>query len=202
MQAFPLPRAHSARERCQTAHFVCLPPLAMTGSASAPIQSGPLRAVAEQLFAARLRQIKGSGTPANAGLTTRTKRVRGAPRKERLAPRLPLSGALACRRSTSALPRGVWSLGAIRARFRGTTVQGAGVTPPTAYPTSSDAPRMPVVMPADMMPGPPGSQADEASTRGHRPRPCRPASPGRRPLGRDDLRYVTEQETNVKGRSQ
>ncbi len=30
----------------------------------------------------------------------------------------------------------------------------------------SDAPRMPVVMPADMMPGPPGSQADEAKPAG------------------------------------
>jgi hypothetical protein len=63
-------------------------------------------------------------------------------------------------------PRGVWSLGATRARFRGQTVQGAGVTPPTDLPTSSDAPRMPVVMPADMMPGPPGSEADEASPAG------------------------------------
>src|SRR5580698_10021420 len=54
-------------------------------------------------------------------------------------------------------PRGVWSLGAIRARFRGQTVESGGGHSADGRPTSSDAPRMPVVMPADMMPGPPGS---------------------------------------------
>ena len=83
-------------------------------------------------------------------------------------------------------PRGVWSLGAIRARFRGQTVQGAGVTPPTARPTSSDAPRMPVVMPADMMPGPPGSKADEASPAGTALAPAARHHPDGVPLGRDD----------------
>ncbi|HLX12264.1 MAG TPA: hypothetical protein VKS81_05575, partial [Bacteroidota bacterium] len=54
------------------------------------------------------------------------------------------------------------------------------VTAP-AYPSSSDAPRTPVVMPAGMMPGPPGSKADEALPAGTALAPCRPASPGRRP---------------------
>ena len=60
-------------------------------SASLPIQSRPLRAVAEQLFAARFRQERREAErrqtravpPAPYG-------VRGAPQKGRLAPRLPL----------------------------------------------------------------------------------------------------------------
>ena len=36
----------------------------------------------------------------------------------------------------------------------------------SALPTSSDAPRAPVVVPAGMMPGPPGSKADEAPPAG------------------------------------
>jgi hypothetical protein len=115
--------------------------------------------------------------------------ARVAPRKERLAPPFPLSGALACQRSTTALPRGgVLSLGAIRARLRGPTVQGAGVTPPTAKPTSSDAPRTPVLVPAGMMPGPPGSQADEASPAGTALAPAARHHPDGVPSGRDDSR--------------
>ena len=94
---------------------------------------------------------------------------------------LPLSGALACRRSTTALAKGCvvpwcdpgqasWT---VRPRGGGHSADG--------QPTSSDAPRTPVVMPAGMMPGPPGSQADEASPAGTAPAPLRPASPGRRP---------------------
>ena len=69
-----------------------------------------------------------------------------------------------------------------RARLRSTTALAKGCVVPWCGPgqvswanrpsggghsadgltTSSDAPRTPVVMPADMMPGPPGSRADEA----------------------------------------
>ena len=59
--------------------------------------------------------------------------------------------------------------------------RGGGHSADTA-PTSSDAPRTPVVMPAGMMPEPPGSAADEATPAGTALAPLRPASPGRRPF--------------------
>jgi hypothetical protein len=155
----------------------------MTGWASEPIQSGPPRAVAEQLFAARFRQIKkGSGTPADAGGTTRTHTACGARHG-----RSGLRRAFRYRARSPAgvpprlFPRGVWSLGATRARFRGQV----------ALPTSSDAPRMPVVMPADMMPEPPGSEADEASPAGTALAPAARHHPDGVPTGRDDSLHVT-----------
>jgi hypothetical protein len=123
--------------------------------------------------------------------------VRGAPRKERLAPPFPLSGALACRRSTSALPKGCVVPWCDPGQASSADRPGGGGHSADGVPTSSDAPRTPVVMPAGMMPGPPGSRADEAKARGHRTRPCRPASPGRRPLGRDDSLHVTHSVTIV-----
>ena len=126
--------------------------------------------------------------------------VRGAPRKERLAPRLPLSGALACRRSTSALPKGCvvpWcDPGQVswedRPRGGGHSADGR--------PTSSDAPRMPVVMPADMMPGPPGSKADEASPAGTALAPTARHHPDGVPLGRDDSLVATIAQLHPKAR--
>src|ERR1700691_4482983 len=60
------------------------------------------------------------------------------------------------------------------------------------------APRMPVVMPADLMPEPPECAADEATPAGTALAPLRPASPGRRPLGRAlILWFVTEIVTDV-----
>src|SRR5271156_5232268 len=50
-----------------------------------------------------------------------------------------------------------------------------------ADPSSSKAPRVPVVVPAGMMPGPPESEADEAPPAGTALAPFRLASPGRRP---------------------
>jgi hypothetical protein len=100
--------------------------------------------------------------------------VRGAPRKERLAPRLPLSGALACRRSTSALPKGCVVPWCDPGQVSWANRPRGGGHSAGDRPTSSDAPRMPVVMPADMMPGPPGSKAD-----GPHPRaPHSPLPPG------------------------
>ena len=51
------------------------------------------------------------------------------------------------------------------------------VAPANAAPTSSDAPRAPVIVPAGMMPEPPECAGDEPNARGHRTRSARPASP-------------------------
>ena len=138
-------------------------------------------------YEARFRQeIKGSGTPADAGRTTRTHTACGARhgrsglrRAFRYRPRSPAGVP------PRLFPRGVWSLGAIRARFRGQV----------ALPTSSDAPRMPVVMPADMMPGPPGSKADEASPAGTALAPAARHHPDGVPTGRDDSLAIMQELT-------
>ena len=44
------------------------------------------------------------------------------------------------------------------------------VAPASAAPTSSDAPRTPVIVPAGMMPEPPECEGDEPNARGHRTR--------------------------------
>ena len=118
----------------------------------------------------------------NAGrrcLTTSAPAGAAAPRISRLAPTRPLSGALACRRSTTALakesissPRRDPGQASWLRRPRG------GLHAADAAPTSSDAPRAPVVVPAGMMPGPPGS--------GSQLRPRAPTSPRRpaMPAGR------------------
>jgi hypothetical protein len=54
--------------------------------------------------------------------------VRGAPRKERLAPRLPLSGARLPAFRLGSSQGGVWSLGATRARLRGCFANVADMT--------------------------------------------------------------------------
>jgi len=97
------------------------------------------------------------------------------------------SGALACRRSTPALA------GATE-RPRSAPVHalpGAGLLRAGCYPSPAApvqrgfTPRRPVVMPAGRFgPEPPGNGADNPA-RGNRPRPCRPASPGWRPSGRE-----------------
>ncbi len=69
-----------------------------------------------------------------------------------------------------------------------------------AAPSCSEAPRTPVIVPAGMMPGQPGSGADEAPPAGTALAPFRPASPGRRPFRASLIRtgYVTETGTHVK----
>ena len=103
--------------------FCLPPPFAMTGIGERTIQNGPRRAVAEQLFAARFRQRKKGKR--NAGKRgpyhPHAYGARVAPRKERLTPPFPLSGALACRRSTSALAKGTYvTPGATQAMLPGT----------------------------------------------------------------------------------
>ena len=95
------------------------------------------------------------------------------------------TGALACRRSTSALPRdlrhprrnpGHASWDAVR----------AGVARLRLSQSSEHLTRRSIV-PAGMMPGPPGSQADEASPAGTALAPAARHHPDGVPSGRDDL---------------
>src|SRR5579863_2761326 len=150
-----------------------MPPLGFTSAFA-------LRASADRSFNPGYEK-KGSGTPAVA-LSSVPHRTGAARATEQGGLRRPVRYRA---RSPAGvpprlLPRGVLSLGATRARLRGQV----------ALPTSSDAPRTPVVMPAGMMPGPPGSEADDAIARGHRTRP-QPAGITRTAsfAGRDDSQH-------------
>jgi hypothetical protein len=95
--------------------------------------------------------------------------AQGAPRTRRLAPPFRFGRARlpAFHRGSA---QGVWwSLGAIRARLRGCFATAADMTAGSA-PTSSGAPRTPVIVPAGLMPGPPGSRLMRPA-RGLRTRP-------------------------------
>ena len=65
------------------------------------------------------RKKKGSGTPANALSSVPHRTGAVAPRKDRLAPPLRSRARSPAGVPPRLLPRGVWSLGAIRARLRG-----------------------------------------------------------------------------------
>ena len=88
-----------------------------------------------------------------------------------------LQGALACRRSTAALPLELTHPKVQPGPgFAEQAPVGGGVSRRRS-PRFQRAPRMPVIMPADMMSEPPGSNGDEPFARGHRTRPRRPKSP-------------------------
>jgi hypothetical protein len=96
-------------------------------------------------------------------------------------------------------PRGVFHpQGATRARLRGYGASSADIAA-NAAPSCSEAPRTPVIVPAGMMPGPPGSRTDEVLPAGTALAPFRPASPARRPFRARLIRtgYVTEMGTYV-----
>ncbi len=127
---------------------------------------------------------------------------------------LRLGKQLACRRSTAVLAKGTfvpkaqrqamfpatWPERLVRKarpnRGAETSRRSAGVTR-SFLSQSSDAPRAPVVVPADMMPKPPGSGGDEPLPAGTALAPSagvtRPTS-----LGGQDSLNVIETETNVK----
>jgi hypothetical protein len=122
---------------------------------------------------------KGSGTPADALSSVPHQRVRS--RHGKVGLRRPVR----CRARSPAgvpprlLPRRVsHPQGAARARLRGYGAIRGGLHAASTAPTSSDAPRTPVIVPAGMMPGPPGS--------GSQLRPRAPTSPRRpaMPAGR------------------
>ena len=77
----------------------------------------------------------------------------------------------ASRRSTAVLAQGTaHPEGSAQARLRGRRRQMRRVAPASTAPTSSDAPRAPVIVPAGMMPEPPECAGDEPNARGHRTR--------------------------------
>ena len=94
-------------------------------------------------------------------------------------------------------PRGVWSLGAIRARLRGCFATAADMTAGSA-PTSSGAPRTPVIVPAGMMPGPPGSRLMRPA-RGLRTRPLPPGITRTASFMGRVSPYVSMNRTDVNG---
>ena len=72
-----------------------------------PIDEPLCRSRISLRFIRATKKKKGSGTPADAVFhVPHASSVRVAPRRRRLAPPSPLSGALACRRSTAALTKG------------------------------------------------------------------------------------------------
>jgi hypothetical protein len=89
------------------------------------------------------------------------------PNALRARPRAQRS-ALAFRRSTAALTAAPKRRSSIQAALH--AMQCAGVTR-TLAPRLSEAPRVPVVMPAGSMPGPPGSGSDEPPPAGTAPTP-------------------------------
>src|SRR5579863_417735 len=147
-----------------------MPPLGFTSAFA-------LRASADRSFNPGYEK-KGSGTPAVA-LSSVPHRTGAARATEQGGLRRPVRYRA---RSPAGvpprlLPRGVLSLGATRARLRGQV----------ALPTSSDAPRTPVVMPAGMMPGPPGSGL-QARPRAPPLAPPPRMPPRRRPLAGEMIR--------------
>jgi hypothetical protein len=127
---------------------------------------------------------------------TRTQRRTGRAAEKAACAALPLRARSPAGVPPRLFPRGVWSLGAIRARLRGSFANAADMTAGLA-PTSSGAPRTPVIVPAGMMPGPPGSRlmrpARGLRTRPHPPGITRTASF----TGRDSSHYVSISETDV-----
>ena len=96
--------------------------------------------------------------------------------------RPPLAGALACRRSTAVLTNGTFVPRARRRARLPETEREAADLAATRRLGHSDAPRAPVVVPAGMMPEPPGCGVYR-SARGRRTRSaCREYPPRRRPL--------------------
>src|ERR1700677_1430169 len=99
--------------------------------------------------------------------------------------RPPLAGALACRRSTAVLTNGTFVPRAQRRARLPKTERKAADLAATRRLGHSEAPRAPVIVPAGMMPEPPGCGA-YPSARGRRTRSAfREYPPQRRPLERD-----------------
>jgi hypothetical protein len=133
------------------------------------------------------RRKKGSGTPADAVFhVPYASGARVAPRKGGLR-RPPLAGALACRRSTTALAAATERHRSAPANALPAAELGrSGCYPLPAAMRLSGFPRRPVIVPAGRIdPEPPENGADNPARR-NRPRPSPPASPGGVLSGRDD----------------
>src|ERR1700689_1380656 len=113
-------------------------------------------------------EIKGSRTPADALSHARTQAACGTRHGKGGLRRPPLAGALACRRSTAVLTSGTFVPKAQhRARLPKNGAKAAACR--THRLGHSDAPRAPVIVPAGMMPEPPGCGV-YLSARGRRTR--------------------------------
>ncbi len=99
---------------------------------------------------------KGSGTPKGADSNRRTLRCGAAPAG---AARLSAFHRGSCQGT-------IHPEGSAQARLRGRRRHKRRVAPASAAPTSSDAPRAPVIVPAGMMPEPPGCAGDEPTPAG------------------------------------
>jgi len=106
-----------------------------------------------------------------------------APRISRLAPTRPLSGALACRRSTTALAKESISSprrGTGHASWEAASTRRASLR--RRYPHFQRCTSRAGRNAGRLMPEPPECAADEATPAGTALAPLRPASPGRRPF--------------------
>ncbi len=147
-----------------------------------------------------LPKNKGGGTPADAEFTVpRASGARVAPRKGGLR-RPPLAGALACRRSTTALAAATERRRSAPANALPAAELGrSGCYPLPAAMRLSGFPRRPVVVPAGRIaPEPPESGADETPPAGTVPAPAARHHPDGVPLGRGLIRqFVTILVTDV-----
>ena len=185
--SFVLARTSRASDVKQRILFASSPACGDEGRRAHPIQSETFRAVAEQLFAARLRQIKGSGTPADAVVhDLYASGAQGAPRRRRLAPPFRFGRARlpAFHHGTCGSDRTPPLSSSSRTSWDGATEERV-LSVPCRPSAAGDVARRPVVVPAGRFyPEPPGSGADNPA-RGNRTRPYPPASPGGVPSGRD-----------------
>ena len=132
------------------------------------------------LFAMTKKRVrKAERRQSHCRQSPRASGARVAPRRKRLAP------PSACGRAR--LP--AFHHGSAQGVCSPLVRSGPGFVGRFPLPTSSDAPRTPVVMPAGMMPGPPECAADEAAPAGAALAPCRQASPGRRPY-RGEIQFA------------
>jgi hypothetical protein len=165
-------------------HWIASLSLAMTRTKRRSKSERVVKAVSstKRPLSTRFRQKRRSGTPADAMSHARTQAACGAHHGKGGLRRPPLAGALACRRSTAVLANGTFVPRAQhRARLPERRHKGSGHSRKRRPFGHSDAPRAPVVMPAGMMPEPPGNGL-YLSARGRRTRSAlREYPPKRRP---------------------
>ncbi len=172
------------------------PRISRSQSSGRPLRAGPVGS-----SGLRTKE-KGSGTPADALSSVPHQRVRS--RHGKVGLRRPVR----CRARSPAgvpprlLPRRVsHPQGATRAMLRGTAASTRRASLRRRYLHFQRCTSRAGHNAGRLMPEPPECAADEATPAGTALAPLRPASPGRRPLGRDLIRQlVSETATIVKTR--
>jgi hypothetical protein len=169
-----------------------LTPAPRFSRASRQIHPFPIRPLRMRSFlSASLRQLRKRKRNAD-------RRGEQPPHRPGAAPPRPMGweGQLACRRPTAALAKGTYvTQGATQAMFPAT--RSGRCYLPSPVPVQR-APRAPVVMPADMIPKPPGN-GPYPPARGHRTRSDFRNTFAKGVLHRASGGYVTTPGTNVKG---